>query len=339
MSFQVAIQPGQNEFRADADETLLVAAQRQNILLPHGCRNGVCGNCKVKVLDGVVDHGVATESVLSAAERRAGLTLLCCAQARSDLVVECRELGGAGIPARMFPSRVQRMERLAPDVMAIYLKLPPGERMDFRAGQYLEVLLRDGQRRSYSMANAPHDDEFIELHLGRVAGGLFSEYVFNRMKVRDILRLNGPHGSFYLREDSQAPIVFVAGGTGFAPVKAMIEHLIATGSQRPVHLYWGARSREGLYCHSLCESWAIEHSHICYVPVLSEPGVEDCWAGRTGLVHHAVADDFSDLSGCEVYACGLPAMIDAARKDFMGRCALPADSFFSDVFSFSSSSV
>jgi CDP-4-dehydro-6-deoxyglucose reductase, E3 len=335
MPFQVTLQPSQHHFQADSEETLLQAGLRQSVGLPYGCRNGACGACKAKIVSGEIDHGQAQEHALSAAERAAGVALLCCASARSDVVIECREVGGGGdIPVKTLPCRVQKMERLAPDVIALHLKLPASERLLFRAGQYIDILLKDGKRRSYSIANAPHDDEFIQLHVRLVPGGLFTEQVFGSMKERDILRFNGPHGSFFLREDSAKPIILLAGGTGFAPVKAIVEHAIEVGSTRPMHLYWGARTQQDLYLDALPREWSRQHRHIHYVPVLSEPSPQDAWQGRTGFVHRAVMADFADLSAHQVYACGTPAMIDAARAEFTAQCSLPAGEFFADAFSF-----
>jgi CDP-4-dehydro-6-deoxyglucose reductase len=234
---------------------------------------------------------------------------------------------------------VQRIERLADDVAALFLTLPANERLQFMAGQYLEIILRDGKRRAYSMANPPEEDTLIELHV-RNMGGAFTEYVFNKMKEKDILRFEGPLGTFFLREDSDKPMVLVASGTGFAPIKAISEHIFAEGinregsgkALRPVALYWGARSRQDLYLDALPTRWASEQPNFRYVPVLSEAKAEDAWTGRTGLVHRAVMEDFPDLSGHQVYACGVPLMVDAARRDFTTLCGLPEDQFFADAF-------
>jgi CDP-4-dehydro-6-deoxyglucose reductase len=233
---------------------------------------------------------------------------------------------------KVLPSRVQRMERVADDVMVIYLKLPAAERLQFLAGQYLEFLLKDGSRRSFSMGNAPHDDEFVQLHVRHVAGGQFTDHVFGKMKERDILRFEAPLGTFFLREDSPKPIVLVASGTGFAPIKSILEHAFKKGSTRPMVLYWGGRRPKDLYMNALAEKWAAEHAHFRYVPVVSENLPEDGWSGRTGFVHRAVMEDFPDLSGHQVYACGVPVMVDSARRDFVQHCRLPEEEFFADSF-------
>jgi CDP-4-dehydro-6-deoxyglucose reductase len=211
--------------------------------------------------------------------------------------------------------------------MALHLKLPANERLQFLAGQYVEFLLKGGSRRSFSMGNAPHDDELIQLHVRHVAGGQFTDHVFGKMKERDILRLEGPLGTFFLREDSTKPIVFVASGTGFAPIKSIIEHALRKGVTRPMVLYWGGRRPKDLYMDALARQWPIE-----YVPVISDALPEDNWGGRAGFVHSAVMQDFPDLSGHQVYACGVPVMVDAARRDFTQQCKLPDEEFFADSF-------
>jgi len=336
MSYQITVQPSGSQFATEADETLLDAALRHGLTLPYGCKDGACGACKGKVLEGQVDHGQAQPHSLKDEEKAAGLTLYCCARAQSDLVIECKQLTAASdIPVKTLPARIEKLERLAPDVIDMHLRLPASERLQFWAGQYIDILLKDGRKRSFSLANAPHDDAVLQLHIRYVPGGLFTEQVFNSMKVRDILRFNGPHGTFYLREDSPKPMILLAGGTGFAPIKAIVEHAIAEECQRPMVIYWGARARVDLYQDALPQQWAAAHPNIRYVPVLAAPVADDAWTGRTGFVHHAVMADFPDLSGHQVYACGSPAMIDAARADFTGRCALPEEEFFADVFSFS----
>lgn len=337
MSYQIKVEPSQHQFAAEADETILEAALRQGLSLPYGCRNGACGACKGKVVSGNVDHGKALPQGLSEADKAAGLTLFCCASAQSDLTIECREVrSDREIEVKTLPTRIERMDKLAPDVMALYLRLPASERLQFLAGQYIDILLKDGKRRSFSLANAPHDDGLLELHIRHVPGGLFTEQVFSTLKVRDILRINGPHGSFHLREESSRPLLLVAGGTGFAPIKALVEHLLYECVTRPITIYWGARDAAGLYLPELPATWASSQANIVYVPVLSEP--EPAWNGRRGLVHAAVLADFPDLSGHDVYICGAPAMIDAARRDF-ANAGLPEAQFFADAFTFAADGV
>lgn len=333
MSYQVTIKPNDHTFHVQANESVLNAAIDAGFNLPYGCRNGACGACKGKVLIGEVAHLNQQGSALTQADIEAGMALFCCATPLTDLVIESREMAGDTIRPRILPVRVEKMEKRSHDVMALFLKLPSNERLQFMAGQYIEFIMKDGKRRAFSLANAPHDDQFLELHLRLVPGGAFTEYVFNEMQEKAILRIEAPFGSFYLREDSQKPIVMVAGGTGFAPIKGIIEHLIHQNIEREVTLYWGAKTREDLYMLDLPNAWASMMPHIKFVPVLSEPLATDDWKGRLGLVHQAVLEDFADLSAYEVYCCGAPGMIDAALKDFQAQ-GLPAEAFFSDAFTY-----
>jgi CDP-4-dehydro-6-deoxyglucose reductase len=329
----VTIKPSNLQFAVEDGETVLAAALRQGYLLPYSCHSGVCGTCKAKLLEGRVEYGEYQKKALSDEERANGKALLCQARPLGDLVVEARTVGAAkGIQVKTLPCRIQKMERLADDVMVLHLKLPANERLVFLAGQFVEFLLKGGARRSFSMANPPHDAELLQLHVRHVAGGQFTDHVFGAMKERDILRFEGPLGTFFLREDSEKPIVFVASGTGFAPIKAIIEHTLHAGIARPMTLYWGGRRPKDLYMNALPSRWALEHSNFRYVPVLSEALPEDRWTGRTGFVHRAVMEDFPDLSGYQVYACGVPIMVDSAKKDFIEQCRLPEDEFYADSF-------
>ena len=329
---QVTLKPSGHVFAVRGDETILDAALREGFVISYGCRNGACGTCKGKLLEGTVDYGTYQETALTDAEKRLGMALFCQARPRGDIVIECREIDAAkDVPIRTLPCRVQKMQRLAAGIMLLHLKLPASERLQFLAGQYLDILLKNGTRRSFSMANAPHEDEFLQLHV-RNYGGPFSMHVFTRMKERDILRFEGPLGTFFLREDGDKPIILLASGTGFAPIKAIVEHAFHTRDPRSFVLYWGARVRADLYLDELPARWAREHNNFRYVPVLSEPLPGDNWGGRTGLVHQAVAHDIPDMSGCQVYACGVPAMVEAAHREFTSRCELPEEEFFSDAF-------
>jgi CDP-4-dehydro-6-deoxyglucose reductase len=336
MSFQVTLQPSGHSFSAEADQSILEAAIGAGLLIPYGCRDGACGACKAKLGSGSVSLDRYSGSALSEAERAAGLTLLCRARATSDLVVSVRNVQRAGdIPIKKLPCRVQRLEKLAPDVMLLDVKLPASEHFRFLAGQYVDFLLAGGKRRSFSIANAPTDADHMEFHVRLVDGGHFTGQVFGTMKVKDILRFEGPLGGFFLREETDKPIILLAGGTGFAPIKALVEDALAVGIERPMSLYWGSRDRPGLYLAELAAGWAENHPGFKFVPVLSDSTPEDAWTGRTGWVHEAVMADHPDLSGFEVYACGAPVMIDAARRDFVARCGLPEEAFFADAFTFS----
>jgi CDP-4-dehydro-6-deoxyglucose reductase, E3 len=336
MTFSVCVHPAGLAFDVARDEAILPAAIRAGVGLPYGCRDGACGSCKSRLVDGRVIHGAHQAKALSAAEEAAGWILTCCATPQTDCVIEARTVAGAGeYPPLKMPARVASLARPAPDVVVMKLQLPATVAFKFRAGQYVEFILRDGARRSYSMANAPEnlgDPPAIELHLRHMPGGRFTDHVFATMKERDIVRLEGPFGSFFLREDSARPIVLLASGTGFAPIKAIIEHMRARQIDRPAVLYWGCRSRADLYQHDWAEAAAASLAHLRYVPVLSEARVADDWRGRAGLVHRAVMADLPDLSGHEVYACGVPVMVESARRDFVAHCGLPEDAFYADSF-------
>ena len=331
--YEVRLEPSGHRFTVAPGETLLEAALRQGVGLPYGCRNGACGACKGILKSGTLEYGDYQERALHPHEKAAGKALTCCTRPVTDIVFEVREVSGAkDLAIRTLPARVEKVEKPAEDVAILSLKLPAGERLQFLAGQYIDILLKEGKRRSFSMANPPHDDAFLQLHVRKSPNGAFSGYVFEQMKERAILRFEGPLGTFYLREDSDKPIVFVAGGTGFAPIKAMIEHCFHAAIDRPMVLYWGVRSLGDLYMRDLPGRWQQQHGNFTFIPVLSEPQPGDRWTGRTGLVHQAVLDDFDDLSGYEVYACGAPAMTDVARKTFVEERALPEDEFYCDAF-------
>ena len=337
MSFSVTVQPSGRQFTVEDDEFVLEAALRQGVVLPYGCKNGACGSCKSKVLEGGIVQGEHSPKALSADEAVRGQALLCCARPTSDLVIEARVVAAAGdIPVRKMPCRVASIVKAAPDVAIVRLQLPASERLQYLAGQYVELILRDGNRRSYSMAGAPHAADQLELHVRHVPGGRFTDALFGvstpTVKERDILRLEGPMGTFFLREDSDRPMVLLASGTGFAPIKAIVEHMVHKGIVRPVTLYWGGRRPQDLYMNELAEGWARELSGFRYVPVVSDALPEDGWTGRTGFVHRAVMEDFPDLSGHQVYACGAPIVIDSARAEFTSKCGLPEAEFYADAF-------
>ncbi len=333
MPFSVTLRPSNRQLSLEAGETVLEGALRQGISLPYGCRNGACGACKAKILEGRVDYGDHAAYLLPDYEKQLGFALFCRAKALTDLTLEVREITTAGqVVPRKLPCRVREILRPTADVAVLRLTLPTNERLQFLAGQYLEILLPSGKRRAYSMANAPEDDTFVELHVRNMAGGAFTEYVFNQLKERDILRFEGPLGSFFLREDSPRPMLFVASGTGFAPVKSIIEHALHVGISREIIFYWGARRRDELYLPDLAQRWQDENANVSFIPVLSEPLPEDAWQGRRGFVHQAVMEDFPDLAGYDVYSCGAPAMVEAAHRDFTAQRALPSEQFFSDAF-------
>jgi CDP-4-dehydro-6-deoxyglucose reductase len=332
---QIIIKPSDHAFACATDETVLEAAMKADLILPYGCRNGACGSCKGEILEGEVDYGPHQATTLTDDEKRAGLALFCCARPKTDLAIRVREVRRAGdIPIKRLPVRVESIDKPAPDVAVVKLKLPANERLQYLAGQYVDFLLKDGKRRSFSIATPPHDDTLIELHMRHVPGGFFTEQVFASWKGREIMRIEGPLGGFCLREESDKPMLFVAGGTGFAPIKAMLAHAFHHEVDRPIVLYWGARSLADLYMADVPGRWQQEHENFTFIPVLSEPRPSDHWPGRTGFVHQAVLDDFRDLSGYQVYACGAPAMIDVARKTFVELRNLSPDEFFADSFTY-----
>jgi CDP-4-dehydro-6-deoxyglucose reductase len=336
MTFSVTVQPSGRSFSVEGDEPILLAAIREGVGLPYGCKDGACGSCKCRLLEGRVIHGAHQAKALSAEEEAAGLMLACQAVPQTDVVIEARTVVGAGeYPPRKMPTRVISIDKPAPDVAVLKMQLPANDPLRYRAGQYVEFILRDGARRSYSMANAPHtqgDKPWIELHIRHMPGGKFTEHVFGAMKEKEILRIEGPFGSFFLREDSAKPIVLLASGTGFAPIKAIIENMQFKGIDRSSVLYWGCRGKADLYQHAWAEQAAADMPKLRYVPVLSEPKPQDAWSGRTGLVHQAVMQDLPDLSGYQVYACGVPIMVESAKRDFVAQCGLPEDEFYADAF-------
>ena len=332
MNFKIQVQPSGREYQTEGDETLLQAAIRQGVGLPYGCKDGACGSCKSKLLEGTVVHGTHQPKTLTPEEEAAGFVLTCCARPQTDCTLEARTVPGASeFPVLKLPCRVITLEKPTSDVAVMRLQLAANQNFQFHAGQYVEFILRDGARRSYSMANAPHSTPgSIELHLRHMPGGKFTDHVFTNLKEKDILRMEGPFGSFFLREDSDKPMVLLASGTGFAPIKAIIERMQHLGVTRPAVLYWGARKEADLYLKDWAVQAALAMPNLKFIPVLSEP--EAGWTGRTGFVHEAVMADLPDLSAHQVYACGVPVMVDAAHRDFVAKCKLPDEEFYADSF-------
>lgn len=331
-ALHLTVHPGNRTLPVREGETLLDAGLRAAIALPYDCRSGGCGVCKATVLNGETDPGVYQKTALSDAERAQGKILLCCAYALSDLEVEYED--GAAVreqPLPVYAVRVERLDRLAHDVMLVALRLPEGRKIEFQAGQYINVILDDGDRRSYSFTTAGESTNLVELHVRRIPGGKFTGHVFDRLEIGDLVRFEGPLGSFILQEPSERPLIFVAGATGFAPVKSLLEEAFRRGLARPLYFYWGVRRRRDLYLADLPERWQREHANFTYVPVLSEPGVDDAWTGRVGFVHEAILADFPDLSGFSVYACGSVKMVEAAKPAFVAQ-GLGEAFCFSDAF-------
>jgi NAD(P)H-flavin reductase/quinol-cytochrome oxidoreductase complex cytochrome b subunit len=330
--FHLLVHPDNRIVPVREGESLLEAALRAEIRIPFECRNGGCGVCKSTLLYGNVDYGDYQETALSAAERAGGKLLPCCATPRSDLEIEYEpQEAVAAVPVRVYTARIAGMKQLTHDVMQLYLRVQGDEVPFFYAGQYINVLLPDGQKRSFSFATAPHERDHIELQVRWIQGGLFTTRVFTEMKEGDTLQFEGPLGSFFLREDNEKPIIFVAGATGFAPVKSMVEHAFHIGLKRRMYLYWGVRSLRDLYLPELPRQWEREHETFKFVPVLSEPKPEDNWTGRTGFVHEAILADFPDLSNHQIYACGSVAMVQVAHPAFMAH-GMSEHDCFSDAF-------
>jgi CDP-4-dehydro-6-deoxyglucose reductase len=336
MTFTITVEPSGRTFTAEPTEAMLAAGIRQGIGLPYGCKDGACGSCKCRLLSGSVMHGPHQAKALSAEEEANGFVLTCCGVAHSDVVLESRQVTELGAyPIKKMPVRVNSLERASQDVMVLNLQLPASDAFQYRAGQYVEFLLRDGDRRSYSMANAPHTQAAqprMELHLRHMPGGKFTDHVFGAMKEKEILRIEGPFGSFYLREESDKPMVLLASGTGFAPIKAIVEHMQFKNITRPATLYWGGRRPADLYQSAWIEARLAEMPNLTYVPVVSDALAEDAWSGRTGFVHKAVLQDFPDLSGHQVYACGAPIVVESARAEYTALAGLPTEEFFADSF-------
>ncbi len=335
VQFHVTLMPSDHQFDAVPDQNILQTALTAGFAVPYSCRAGNCRTCRGKVISGTVDHAKSSPQVLTETDKADGFALLCQARPLSDLVIEVAELSGLTKP-RILPARVMRIEKPAPDVAIIELLLPPREPIYFVAGQYIEILLEDGKRRAYSIANSPKPEGVgqIQLHVRHTPGGLFTDRVFTTMKQRELVKIEAPLGTFVLREESASPIVFVAAGTGFGPIKSIVESALLRRiiEQRPMTLYWGARTRADLYMLDLPLRWANEEPNFTFVPVLSEPTAGCDWTGRTGFVHQAVLEDLPDLGSHHVYACGTPAMVEAAKRDFRNLRGLPDDAFFADEF-------
>lgn len=332
MSYVVTVRPANHQFDVEDDETILEAALRQGFAFPYGCRNGACGSCKGRVLSGEVSHGPERPPGLTEADAEAGYALFCQAVALDDLDIEVREIGAArDIVIKTLPCRVASMQFVAPDVAELKLKLPATERLQFLAGQFIDILLKGGERRSYSLANAPHDDQYLVLHIKQVPGGRFSEQVFSAMQPKALLRIEGPLGTFILDEDSERPRLFVGGGTGFAPLRGMLDHLLEKGLDRPHHLFWGARDSAGIYAADWLQE-AVQRSQglLQFTPVLSELPEESVagFRAQSGWVHDAVCAAYPDLSGYDVYMAGPPPMIHAAQDCFQAAGLTPERLFY-----------
>jgi CDP-4-dehydro-6-deoxyglucose reductase len=332
MSFHISIQPSGQTYEVAPGQTILDGALDQGFMLKHSCREGTCGSCKGKVLSGEVDHAGSPLEALSQAERDQGLALFCCAKPRSELVIDAPEVTQVrGISVQQIAGRVASIEKVSDDVAILRLMLPPEHSFNYLPGQYVQVLLKNGQRRSYSMATSVLRDNQLEWHVRHMPNGTFSGHVFTALKPRELLRLEGPFGGFFLR-DTDSPMVFLASGTGFAPIQALLEQLQQVNNRRPVYLYWGGRKRSDLYRHAELLALEKQLSWLRYTPVLSDPEPDCDWNGATGFVHKQVMKEFSSLRGFEVYACGAPIVVDSARADYVRELGLDSERFYADAF-------
>ncbi len=331
--YQLSVHPGPEHVNARDGETLLEAGLRAELTLPFECRNGGCGVCVCTILNGRVDHGAYQPATLTEAMRAEGKALMCCAVPLEDVEFEVpvESLRSGAVPTiTRYSGRVEQMEHLSDTVMRLYISLPGSEHIDFVAGQYINILLEDGERRAFSFANPPHDNALIELHVRLVPGGRFTTHVFEHMQVGDTIDFEGPLGRFTLHAGTR-PLLMVAGATGFAPIKSILEDAFHRGVQRPIELYWGVSNVNDFYMLDLAKSWARDHANFRIVPVLSDPADADAWQGRTGFVHEAMLHDHANLDGYEAYVCGSVKMVDTAVPEFLAH-GLGSDACYSDAF-------
>ncbi|VAW65777.1 2-polyprenylphenol hydroxylase and related flavodoxin oxidoreductases / CDP-6-deoxy-delta-3,4-glucoseen reductase-like [hydrothermal vent metagenome] len=334
MLYKVTVQPSGHQFDVEKGESILDAAMRQDIDLPYGCRGGVCGSCTGYLIEGEVyydDEPIALDDEMKANKQ----ALFCIAKTTQDLQISIDEIEGLeNLEVRQMGCHVSSKNHLCHDVISLQITLDNNERLQYHAGQYIEFMLEDGKRRAFSIANAPHKDDLIELHIRHVDGGLFTDFLFQSMPEHSALQVQGPLGSFYLREGRDRPLILMGGGTGFGPLKAMIEHIEHVGFNQPVHLFMGVRALRDLYMSDMVNQWINKNSQLSFVPVLSNPGDEDNWQGETGFVHQVVARQFGDLSAFDIYISGPPPMVNAAADLFTQQGA-SKDHMFSDAFEYS----
>jgi CDP-4-dehydro-6-deoxyglucose reductase len=328
----ITLMPSGRSFEARSGETVLGAALRHGVVLPYSCKNGTCASCKCRLEEGVVDYPYNPPEALEFDELGGGYGLSCQAVPASDVTIEAREIEQvADIPVRMWPARVESLQRFTSEIMRLRLKLPRAARMQFLAGQYIDVLMPGGKRRAFSIASPPSQSEFLELHIKHVDGGGFTGHVFSDMKLKEILRIEGPLGTFFVRKNSDRPMIMMGGGTGFAPLKAMIEELIECEDTRPLTLFWGVATQSDLYASELISSWSEQRPDFSFVPVLANPHPD--WIGERGYVHQAVLRAYPDLSSFDVYMSGPPAMVHTARSEFLAA-GVTEQHLFYDSFDF-----
>jgi len=330
---QVTLVPSGQDFTVESGEPVLAGALRAGLNLPHSCKGGHCASCLARILAGEVAYAGERPPGITAEEADAGFALLCQARALSDLRIEAREVRPApDVEVKSLPCRIERKEQLAPDVMAVFLRLPAVEELHYRAGQYLDVMLSEGRRRSFSIASAPADGRLLELHVRRASAAGFTAQLFDSLRPGALLRIEGPLGQFWLRAESPRPALMVGGGTGYAPLRAMLRQLVASGDRRQVTLYWGMRDAPGLYEHEWLRGLERERPGFRYCPVLSDPAAAGAGM-RAGLVHEAVLEDHPDIARFDVYASGPPAMIDVIRSRTVAA-GLPREQLHFDSFDY-----
>ena len=315
--FQVTNQSTGRKFSVQPDETILDSILRQGFAVPYSCRNGTCAACKASLISGKVVYDEYDKSALSDTEAAAGSVLLCRAHPTEDLEILVSEISMlSNMHIQKLPCRVQSLNHLAHDVMEVKLALPRETTFDYLPGQYIDIMMRDGKRRGFSIANSPGSD-VLDLHVRHVPKGRFTTHIFQSLKLRDVLRFEGPLGTFFLRKDSDRPIIFIAGGTGFAPLNAILEDIFSNRISRPMHFFWGVRAYRDLYMHELVSKWSEQYASIFkFTPVLSDPSQEDSWEGETGWVHESVCDTILTLHIMKcMHVVHLP-MIDVIRTTF-----------------------
>ncbi|HEV8333896.1 MAG TPA: 2Fe-2S iron-sulfur cluster-binding protein [Steroidobacteraceae bacterium] len=333
---RITLFPSQQVIFVEEGETILDAALRAGLNLPHSCKGGHCSSCRARIRDGSIVYPRGRPLGLMAEEEREGYALLCQAHATgADLAIEVREIRPPRpeVQVKSLPCRIERMHKLAPEVMAVFLRLPSNEDFHFFAGQYLDIMLPQNRRRSFSIASCPGRDELIELHIRRVASGEFTQQLFDGMKERTLLRVEGPLGQFWFRRESPRPALLIGGGTGYAPLRSMLRDLLEVGDRRPLHLYWGAQTRQDLYEDAQVRALGAQYPNLRYTSVLSDPLPADNWTGRRGLVHAAALEDHPQLERVDVYASGPPAMVETVRHEFTVR-GLPPQQLFFDSFDY-----
>lgn len=329
--FTIENQATGKKFRTEGDGPLLDDALLYGLNFPYGCQKGFCGKCKATIIEGEVGYDGDIPEGITVEEVADGMALLCQCHAKSDVALVVDELDSvADIEVKTLPCKVESIEHLNHDVARVMLRIPGAESLQYLAGQYLDLIHPDFEPRAFSIANAPTNNDMIELHIRLIEGGKFTHFIFNQLEEKSLLKIEGPKGDFFFREDSKKPVILVAGGTGFGPIKSIVEHAIFTKLNRKIYIYWGVRDEVDMYM-DLPQQWAKENDNIDFVPVLSEPNND--WQGKTGYVHEVVLQDFDDLTGYEIYACGPPVMVKSAATTFVEH-GMIKDNFFSDAFVF-----